>query len=196
MNYNFKVKVSDYKKVIALVDTDIKGKLFSAGSHFITFDRKALPKEKIKLWFIPPETGNGETVTGRDNSCFDLGNLKSMKVSAETAERGYNYYAENEVVYLSLEGDKGYAIVEGTKPYEVEFKYRNGKISVLTCSCFCANKCKHEFATMLQLKERMQNIRDFFSREYEQSGYFSEIQKGKLLTFAVNGKTGKSIEFK
>ena len=134
VNYNFKVKVSDYKKVIALVDTDIKGKLFSAGSHFITFDRKALPKEKIKLWFIPPETGNGETVTGRDNSCFDLGNLKSMKVSAETAERGYNYYAENEVVYLSLEGDKGYAIIEGTKPYEVEFKYRNGKISVLTCS--------------------------------------------------------------
>ena len=119
MNYNFKVKVSDYKKVIALVDTDIKGKLFSAGSHFITFDRKALPKEKIKLWFIPPETGNGETVTGRDNSCFDRGNLKSMKVSAETAERGYNYYAENEVVYLSLEGDKGYAIIEGTKPYEV-----------------------------------------------------------------------------
>lgn len=111
MNYNFKVKVSDYKKVIALVDTDIKGKLFSAGSHFITFDRKALPKEKIKLWFIPPETGNGETVTGRDNSCFDLGNLKSMKVSAETAERGYNYYAENKVVYLSLEDDKGYAIV-------------------------------------------------------------------------------------
>lgn len=49
---------------------------------------------------------------------------------------------------------------------------------------------------MLQLKERMQNIRDFFSREYEQSGYFSEIQKGKLFTFAVNGKTGKSIEFK
>ena len=132
MNYNFKVKVSDYKKVIALVDTDIKGKLFSAGSHFITFDRKALPKEKIKLWFIPPDTGNGETVTGRDNSCFDLGNLKSMKVSAETAERGYNYYAENEAVYLSLEGDKGYAIVEGTKPYEVEFKYRNGKISALT----------------------------------------------------------------
>ena len=83
MNYNFKVKVSDYKKVIALVDTDIKGKLFSAGSHFITFDRKALPKEKIKLWFIPPETGNGETVTGRDNFCFDLGNLKSMKVSAK-----------------------------------------------------------------------------------------------------------------
>ena len=29
MNYNFKVKVSDYKKVIALVDTDIKGKLFT-----------------------------------------------------------------------------------------------------------------------------------------------------------------------
>ena len=87
VNYNFKVKVSDYKKVIALVDTDIKGKLFSAGSHFITFDRKALPKEKIKLCFIPPDTGNGETVTGRDNSCFDLGNLKSMKVSAETAER-------------------------------------------------------------------------------------------------------------
>ena len=48
VNYNFKVKVSDYKKVIALVDTDIKGKLFSAGSHFITFDKKSASQRKNK----------------------------------------------------------------------------------------------------------------------------------------------------
>lgn len=42
VNYNFKIKLSEYKRVIALVDTDVHGKFFMTGSHFVTFDPKAL----------------------------------------------------------------------------------------------------------------------------------------------------------
>ena len=43
VNYNFKIKVSDYKRVISVVNTSVNGQFFMAGSHFVTFDRKALP---------------------------------------------------------------------------------------------------------------------------------------------------------
>ena len=47
VNYNFKIKLSDYKRVIAVVDTAVNGQFFMTGSHFITFDRTALPASKV-----------------------------------------------------------------------------------------------------------------------------------------------------
>ena len=47
VSYNFKIKVSDYKRVIAVVDTNVSGQFFMAGSHFVTFDRTALPNSKV-----------------------------------------------------------------------------------------------------------------------------------------------------
>ena len=194
VNYNFKIKLSDYKKVITLVDTDIHGKLFMAGSHFMAFNSETLPKEKVKLWFIPPQNEGEEIISGNDERSFNLDDLKGMKISEEIAERGYDYYIENKVAYLELNKNKGYAIVEGTKPYEIEFKYEDGKISNLTCDCFCTYKCKHEFATMLQLKESLEQIEKYFSKEYEQTQYFSAIRKGTFFALAIDGKEGKSFE--
>lgn len=194
INYNFKIKLSDYKKVIAVVDTDVHGKLFMAGSHFMTFNPETLPKDKVKLWFMPPQNEEEEIISGSDNSSFELDDLKGMKIDKEIAERGYDYYIESKVAYLELNGTEGYAIVEGIKPYEVEFKYKDGKISNLTCNCFCTYKCKHEFAAMLQLKESLEQVEKYFSKEYEQTEYFSAIRKGTLFSLAIDGKTGKSFE--
>ena len=44
VNYTFKIKVSDYKRVISVVDTNINGTLYFAGSNFVAFDRDVLPK--------------------------------------------------------------------------------------------------------------------------------------------------------
>ena len=42
---------------------------------------------------------------------------------------------------ISVDGTKGYAVVEGTEAYEVEFTYDEGRISHLICSCFaCRNR--------------------------------------------------------
>ncbi len=79
-----------------------------------------------------------------------------MKVSAAVAERGHDYYQRNKVRYICVDGSRGYAIVEGSEAYEVEFSYRGGEISDLTCSCFCSYPCKHAFAAMLQLKETLE----------------------------------------
>ena len=188
VNYNFKIKVSDYKRVIAVVDTTVNGQFFMAGSHFVTFDCEALPSSKAVTWFKAPLKDDDEFVSGSDDTTFSLEDLAGMKVSPAIAERGHDYYIENKVRYISIDGTKGYAIVEGNEAYEVEFEYRNGQISGLICSCFCSYNCKHEFAAMLQLKETLELIGKHYEDEFERTGYFAAINKGTLFAFAIDGK--------
>lgn len=193
INYNFKIKKSDYKRVIALVDTSVHGQLFTSGSHFITFDRDTLPYSKVIRWFKAPPKEEDEYESGNDDTVFRLNDLNTMDISPVIAERGHNYYLENKVIYISLDGNKGYAIVEGTDTYEVEFEYRNGEISKLTCSCFCSYNCKHEFAAMLQLKETLESIGKHYKDNYERSEYFAAIDKATLLSFAISAKEELSL---
>lgn len=188
VNYNFKIKMSDYKCVIAVVDTTVHGQFFMADSHFVTFDREALPNSKVVRWFKAPTKDDEEFVSGSDDTTFSLYDLKGMNVSAAIAERGREYYLENKVRYISIDGTKGYAIVEGSESYEVEFEYHNGEIGQLICSCFCSYNCKHEFAAMLQLQETLELIEQNYADEYERTGYFAAISKGLLFTFAIDGK--------
>lgn len=193
VNYNFKIKVSDYKRVIAVVDTTVHGRFFMAGSHFVTFDREALPSSKAVTWFKAPAKEDDEFVSGSDDTTFRPDDLKGMNVTAAIAERGHEYYMENKVRYISIDGTKGYAIVEGSEAYEVEFEYRNGEISQLICSCFCSYNCKHEFAAMLQLRETLELIEKNYGDEYARTGYFAAVNKGTLFAFAIDGKDNGSF---
>lgn len=188
VNYNFKVKISDYKRVIAVADTAVSGRFFMAGSYFMTFDRETLPGSKAARWFKAPAKEDDEFASGSDGTAFRLDNLADMKVSINTAERGRAYYADNQVRYISVDGVKGYAIVEGGTAYEVEFVYRDGEISGLTCSCFCGCNCKHQVAAMLQLRETLALIDKHHADAYGRSGYFAAINKGTLFAFAIDGK--------
>ena len=188
VNYNFKIKVSDYKRVIFVVDTDVRGQFFMAGSHFVTFDRDAIPNKKVVTWFKAPAKEEEVFVSGSDDTEFLLDDLSGMKIGSEIAKRGRDYYLENKVIYISIDGDKGYAIVEGGEVYEVEFEYRDGRIRGLVCSCFCSYNCKHEFAAMLQLSETLQLISENYKEEYERTAYFAAINKGVLFAFSIEGK--------
>ena len=188
VNYNFKIKIYDYKRVIALVDTNVKGQFHNAGSHFVTFDPEAIPASKVVTWFKAPVKDDDIFVSGNDDTSFPLENLKEMKVSAAVAERGHDYYMENNVRYISVDGTRGYAIVEGSEAYEVEFEYHSGQISNLTCSCFCSYNCKHEFAAMLQLRETLELIEKHYSDLRDRADYFAAVFKGTLFSIAVDGK--------
>lgn len=194
VNYNFKIKVSDYKHVIALVDTAVSGQFFMAGSHFVTFDPSALPVGKIATWFMAPAKDDDEYISGNDDASFQLKDLKGFELTSTIAERGHAYYMESRVRYICVDGTHGYAIVEGGNIYEVEFEYKSGEISNLTCSCFCGYNCKHEFATMLQLRETLELIEEQYADEYNRTHYFAAISKGTFFSFAIDGKeTGSFI---
>ena len=188
VNYNFKIKISEYKRVIAMADTEVHGQFHMAGSHFVTFESTALPCSKVATWYMATPKEEDEYVSGTDDSSFRLDDLKGFKVSESVAERGHEYYMENKVVYICIDGTSGYAIVEGSSPYEVEFTYSDGEISGLVCSCFCSYNCKHEVAAMLQLRETLELIEKYYADEYECTGYFAAVNKGTLFAFAIDGK--------
>ena len=195
VSYSFKIKLSDYKRVIAVADTAVNGRFFMAGSHFLTFDKAALPAGKVLSWFKAPAKEDEEYACGGDDAAFLLDDLKGMKVSAAIAERGHNYYLENRVRYICIDGTSGYAIVEGGEAYEVEFEYRDGMIRNLVCSCFCSYSCKHEFAAMLQLKETLEKIEKNYADEYERTGYFAAVSKETLWAVAIGDKDTGAVTF-
>ncbi|MBR2132486.1 MAG: hypothetical protein IJ955_08155 [Oscillospiraceae bacterium] len=193
VNYNFKIKLSDYKRVIAKVDTEVSGQFFLAGSHLVSFDRNALPVDKVTLWFKAPSIDEDEYTSGSDDSFFCLENLEDMDVSYMVMARGEEYYKSNRVKYLCVDDTHGHAIVEGSSIYDVEFEYCDGKILGLTCSCFCGGNCKHEVAVMLQLREILNLIEGHYQEKYDDTGYFSAILEGVFFNIAIDGKRSGSL---
>lgn len=188
VNENFRIRLSDYKRVIAAADTDVHGRFWGAGSHFVTFERHALPAEKVSSWFFPPED-EAEIVSGTGGDSFPLDRLGEMRASGAVFARGEAYYEENRVRYFCLDGERGYAIVEGSRPYEVRFTYRGGTVGALTCSCFCSGICKHEAAAMLQVRETLEYVRAHAVGEYEDGGYIAAVFRGTLFAFAFDRGT-------
>jgi len=192
INYTFKIKLSDYKRVISVADTDVTGEIFMAGSHFIANKPDVLPFEKVITWFKAPSE-NEEFVSSTDNEKFLLEDLKGLKISNSTADLGHDYYMENRVVYIEIKDGNVRAIVNGGKPYEVEFNYRNGEISGLVCNCYCTGTCKHEFAVLLQLRETL----DIISKEYGDNfytDYLAVINKGIFFEFVIDNKSNGSFK--
>lgn len=190
VSYSFKIKLSDYKRVVALADLTVKGDFYMTESHFVTFDRTVLPYEKAMPWFMPPAAQEEEYASGSDGEGFPLNDLSAMKVSPQIAERGQNYYRDNKVLYLCLDKTQGRAIVRGTETYEVEFSYADGVISDLVCSCYCPGACKHEVAAMLLLQDILKQIEEHYADVY--GDYFAAIFKDVFLACTVyNRDTGK-----
>lgn len=159
VSYNFKINLADYKKVIAVADTNAHGKFNFAGSHFFTTDKNALPYEQIRTWFKAPVKEDDEFISSCGDDVFSIDALGDMNIDRQTCDQGYALFCDDAVTYIELKNSVGRAIVKGSKSvYEVEFNFNEGDISGLCCSCYCAGTCKHEFAVMLQLKDILKAI--------------------------------------
>lgn len=193
VSYSYKIKLSDYKRVIAVADTHISGELRMAGSHLVSLDPRTIPYEKVITWFRAPDKEDDVYVSGSDDHGFQLDDLNGMKVTSTVAERGSEYYAENRVVYLCIDHGHGRGIVEGTSPYEIEFDYSGGEIKNLTCSCYCSYPCKHAVAAMLQLRDTLKLLEDRDGSDWNEGGYIAAISQSAFFSFVVDGKTTGSI---
>lgn len=182
---HFKIKVDDYKRVLGVVDPVVRGKLYQAGSHFVIFDRQVLPYEQFRGWMMAPVPEDEEYYIGYDDDSFELSDLAGMHVSQEIYDRGGSYYHDCKVLYIELDGEQGRAIVDGTHPYEVEFQYKNGRISNLICSCPYGATCKHEVAAMMQLRESLDIIEKYYP-ERNPDDYFAVVFKPIFFQFAID----------
>ncbi len=191
--YNFKIKPSQYKKVISVADTHVHGEFYTVGSHFVTSNELSLPYLKIKTWFAPSQEETFEVGDG-DGYEFNINDLKGMKISPEKAERGYDYYMQNRVLYIELHAGHGRAFVEGSEIYEVDFRFEKGNVKNLTCSCFCIDDCKHEFAVMLELSEILKTLSDN-KMNIDSDRYLACVQKRLVYEYVLGGKNVKKVVF-
>ena len=185
VNRNFKINLSYYKRVINRVDTRVQGQFFRTDGYLLTFDKTALPPKKVRSWFKAPHTGGEKTVFGSDSVKYPLDTLSGLNFSPDIAKRGVDYFESKNVLYMHFSGKRVYALVQGSDVYEVEFNYENGELSSLTCSCYCACNCKHEFAVLLQLRELLKFIEKRYAVEFRRFGAFSVMEESALLSFAL-----------
>ncbi len=196
ISYNFKIKLSDYKRVVGRVDTNVKGEFHFAESHFVTFNPVALPYSKAETWFRYLGINDDGYVSNTDGTTFSLETLEGLVFNQTDLEKGGEIYMENGVEYIELNGEKGKAIVVSSKPYLVEFTYKKGQISELYCECYHVTACKHCFATLMQLRDTVKFIEENYNEQYEKTNYFASVLKNQLFTFAVDSKSIGSISLK
>ena len=183
VNYNFKIRLSDYKRVISVADTDVKGQLYFGGTRVVSFDQNTIPFAKIASWYFPPDDPE-EVVSGEDDSTIILDKPEAWKVDIDLSD----YESDDDicdVIYLSLDNGVGRAIVKGKKCRVVEFFYENGEISKLTCDCYSAGMCEHEIATLFELRRKLKWIEENYADEYQNTLYFAELDKAAFCNMVL-----------
>lgn len=172
VTYNFKIKLSDYKRVIAKADTEVHGKFYASQSGFVTFDKSAIPSAKAKTWFIAPSDSEYESGDG-EPQMLSLDDFEE-KVPFSVVSAGTGICENGDVVYLSIESGNGYAIIKDGKIYrEVEFLFESGKIGGFTCDCYSTGICAHCAAAAIKLRAVFKELGKDYPDEYRYGDGFS-----------------------
>lgn len=191
---DFHVDLEDYKKILGVADTHVRGTFYQAGpSHLITYDPNALPYRQVLSWFKP--LSEEEFYINYEEDGFPLREVGQWPFTHPILDRGLDYYNENKVVYLALENGQVKAIVTGTHPYEVAFTFRDGQICGLKCDCPCGYGCKHEVAALLQFRELLDAVEEKYPGRMTGGVAFAAVFKGSFYSFAVdaNGDTALTL---
>ena len=190
VDYNFRIRLADYQRVIGVADTAVHGTFYTLGAYVFTLERNALPFRQVRSWFFPPEA-DGEYATGHGPGPVYA--LEQLSIPAGVAEKGHAYYMENRVIYLSVDGTAGHAIVNGTVPYEITFTYADGSVSALTCTCYETGLCKHGAALLLQLRGTVDFLREEHEEAFAASDRFAAVSKRIFSHFAMGGSASGCI---
>ena len=170
VSYTFKIKLSDYKRVIAKIDTDISGEFCYVGDELFSFDKNTVPFGKILPYFKAPAKPDEEYVSAKENKFYSLDDLEGMGAYEHTIMVGKSDFNCGEVLYLSVEDGKGHAIVGTDELHEVEFDYKNGMIANITCDCWACGICKHGVAAVFALKSALEKSRSISRKNLKQAG--------------------------
>ena len=178
------------QRVIGAADRNVRGTFYALGAHLVTLEPNVLPFRQVRGWFLPPEA-DGEYAVGHGPGPVYA--LEQLSIPAGVAEKGHAYYMENRVIYLSVDGTAGHAIVSGSVPYEITFTYADGSVSALTCGCYETGLCKHGAALLLQLRETLEKIHEHWPDALAEDGYFAAVSKSAFSFFTTSSSKPASI---
>lgn len=100
-----------------------------------------------------------------------------------TKWKGYDYYQRGLVTNINQNQDNYYAMVNN---YEVSFKYENGDITEMKCSCPLFSKgvkCKHLYAFIFQIFGQEKEETKYTEEEFS---YTKPVEEKKVMNKAKN----------
>ena len=151
----FRIKASNYERVIALAQTPIHGTYKPVADKMLSYDAGALSPEGFRTWVIPPE----EPVLDEDDEIIYGDGYEIPLDDPHNAEgvdkavfgRALNYCSSGRIGYISLRDGVGKAYVEGEQWYELDFCIRDNMIEEAYCDCPYPGLCKHLLAVAVTL---------------------------------------------
>ena len=157
VNYKFKINLADYERVIAQPEVRLSGTYYPIIDKMVSYDADAVSPDTFRSWVKAPVADDDEDkpefVMGEGYS-FELDHFfEDEAVDQEVFHRAVNYCNEGLVQYRSGRDGVGTAFVEGTRWYEVNFKFENGYVSDMYCECPYPSLCKHNLAVLITLRE-------------------------------------------
>ena len=75
VDYNFRIRLADYERVISAADRNVRGTFYALGAHLVTLEPNVLPYAQVRSWFFRRKrTGNTPSGTApgrcmRSSSC-------------------------------------------------------------------------------------------------------------------------------
>ena len=162
VNYKFKINLADYERVIARPDVKMSGTYFPVMDKMVSYDPNAVSPDTFRSWVKPPIDEDDEDklrfVMGEGYK-FELERFyEDDDVNPEVFQRALDYCNGGRVRYLAVQDGVGTAFVEGSKWYEINFRYEDGYISDLYCECPYSGLCKHNLAVLISLRDLLQKL--------------------------------------
>ena len=96
VDYNFRIRLADYERVIGAADRNVRGTFYALGAHLVTLEPNVLPFRQVRSWFFPPEA-DGEYAVGHVPGPVYA--REQLSIPAGVAEKGHAYYMENREDY-------------------------------------------------------------------------------------------------
>ena len=184
----FRIKASDYERVIALAQTPIRGTYKPVADKMLSYDSNALSPEGFRTWVMPPDepTEDDEIICG-DGYEIPLDDPHSAEgVDKAVFGRALNYCGSGRIGYVAVKDGVGRAYVEGERWYELEFCICDNAIKEAYCDCPYPGLCKHLLAVAVTLSVMAQHgdldlARDFVLIDAER--FFEMIKRsGQTIT--------------
>ncbi len=166
----FRIKASDYERVIALAQTSIHGTYKPVADKMISYDADALSPEGFRTWVMPPEEPaedeDDEIIYG-DGYEIPLDDPHNAEgVDKAVFGRALNYCGSGRIGYISVRDGVGHAYVEGEHWYELDFRIRDNAIEEAYCGCPYPGLCKHLLAVAVTLSVMSQHGDLDLSRDF------------------------------
>lgn len=166
----FRIRISDYQRVLAIAQTPIHGTYFSTGDMMLSYDSEALSSDDFRQWFLPPiekaEEPEDEVIFGEGFEIVMDDPSASDGFDPAVFDRAIDYCRSGRIGYISVRNGVGKAYVFGSHWYEVDFRLTDNVLTEAYCDCPFAGLCKHLLAVAVMLKAKQHHNEIDLSRDF------------------------------